>query len=404
MHGSVEVKKPFKKNGDVSKAVTDWFPDEDDQLNVRGPFTRIKFENINLNSDKQIKETLLKLGWVPTQWNYKIDPAGQRVKTSPKLTEDSYESLPEGLGKTIAKYNVLKHRRSRMVNSKDDTKGALPEAKRNYDPETKLGHLAADAFTCGTNTARYAHVKPVANIPSPSATFGYPCRRVFVPPFGAVQVGVDLSGIEARRLADLCWPYPGGQEFAEMVLFGDWHSENAAIWNVERRIAKTILYAMMYGAGDEKLGKTAGGGAARGAAIKEAFLEANPAYAYLVEDLTDAYNANGQWVPSIDGRPLYPKSKKDCLNTKIQGDCAVLFKHWMRMVDTLSDVQRGHAHQMVAYHDELQFAYYTFEPEFNPECFGQKVVDCAVLTGEQFELNVKLDAEYKIGHHYAHTH
>ena len=161
---------------------------------------------------------------------------------------------------------------------------------------------------------------------------------------------------------------------------------------------------MMYGAGDEKLGKTAGGGAARGADIKAAFLEANPAYAQLVEELTEAYQANGGWIPSIDGRPLYPKSKKDTLNTKIQGDCAVLFKHWMVMVNKLQDVKLGYAHQMVAYHDELQFAYYQYDAEFQPECFGQRVVQCAVLTGEQFGLNVPLDAEYKVGFNYAACH
>jgi len=404
MYGSVEVKKPFKKDGTASKALTDWFPDEDDQLNVRGQFTRIEFENINLNSDQQVKNTLLKLGWQPTQWNYKIDPAGQRVRTSPKLTEDSFESLPEGLGKVIADFNILKHRRSLFVSQRDPNQGSLPMAKANPVEGTTLGLVRADAFTCGTNTARYAHVKPVANLPRPSSKYGYPCRRIFVPPPGAIQIGVDLSGVEARKLCDLCYPYPGGEEFAEMVLHGDWHSENASIWRVSRDTAKTILYAMMYGAGDEKLGKTAGGSAARGAGIKEAFLEANPAYACLVEDLTDAYNANGGWIPSIDGRPLYPKSKKDTLNTKIQGDCAVLFKHWMRMVDKLQDVQQGHAHQMVAYHDELQFAYCTFNEGWHPECFAQKVVQCAVLTGEQYELNVPLDAEYSIGYSYAATH
>lgn len=189
-----------------------------------------------------------------------------------------------------------------------------------------------------------------------------------------------------------------------MVLEGDWHSHNANLWNVERRIAKIILYAMMYGAGDAKLGKEAGGNAQRGEEIRMAFFEGNPAYAELLRDLEDAYASNGKWIPSIDGRPLYPRSKKDILNTKIQGDSAVIFKNWMVRCHDLSDVVERHAFQMVAYHDELQWAYYSMTDEFNPECFGEKLCNEALLTGEKLGIKVPIQAEYKIGFTYEDCH
>lgn len=104
----------------------------------------------------------------------------------------------------------------------------------------------------------------------------------------------------------------------------------------------------MYGAGDGKLGKEAGGGPQRGEEIRAAFLENNPAYAKLVSDLEDAYQSNGKWIPSIDGRPLYPRTKKDILNTCIQGNSAILFKNWMINCQDIEDVQLGYAHQMIA--------------------------------------------------------
>jgi len=59
-------------------------------------------------------------------------------------------------------------------------------------------------------------------------------------------VGVDLSGIEARFLAHGCFPFPGGPDFAKLVLTdqdGGWHQANAKLWNCSRENAKTELYA-----------------------------------------------------------------------------------------------------------------------------------------------------------------
>ena len=390
------------------KAVQDWYKDDPIGMHsVKGPFSRIEFVDLDLYSPEKVKECLLGLGWQPTEWNYGEDDNGRKIKTSPKLTEDSYGSLPEGLGKMIAHFNILKHRRSLLVNfklKKGLPSGSLITAEKTFDPETGMGTVSADAFTCGTNTARYTHTKPVANIPKandPEIMYGTESRMIYMPPAGSTQVGADLAGIEARRLTDLCFPYPGGPEFAELVLNGDYHGRNAVVWGVKRDLAKTILYALMYGAGDPHLGVIAGQSGAR---IRAAFLEANPAYAKLVQDLEDAWRANGRWIPSIDKRPLYPKSKKDILNTKLQGDSAIIFKLWMIRCSKLEDVKLGYAHQMIAYHDELQFAYYKYDSDHSPECFGDIVCREAVYTGEDLHLNVPLAAEYKVGHNYAECH
>ena len=78
--------------------VCDWFPDLSDGVThtVGGPFTRINWLEINLGSIHQVKAYLLKTGWIPTQWNHK-----DGVRTSPKLTEDSYGSITGDLGKRI---------------------------------------------------------------------------------------------------------------------------------------------------------------------------------------------------------------------------------------------------------------------------------------------------------------
>ena len=80
------VNKPFKADGDYTVVTCKWFDDGcvDD---VAGPFTRIVFEEPNLDSDDQLKEQLLRLGWKPDEWNYKKDPKTKRVMYDPKTRE-----------------------------------------------------------------------------------------------------------------------------------------------------------------------------------------------------------------------------------------------------------------------------------------------------------------------------
>jgi DNA polymerase-1 len=387
-----------------TQSVKSWCT-ESELLVTKGPFSRIRFDKINLNSGDQVKKFLSSIGWVPMEWNWKQDDTGNRVKTSPKLTEDSYGSLPEGLGQDVAHYNILKHRLSLLQNTEDpENKGSLPMARRCLDESTGLGNVPADAFTCGTPTARYRHKKPIANLPGAGAKYGLESRRIYLPAYGSMFVGVDLSGIEARMLSHLCFDYKGGREFAELVLKGDWHSVNAKLWGVTRGTAKIILYALMYGAGDGKLGKEAGGGVQRGKEIRAAFFESNPAYALLVEDLQSAMSSNGGWIPSMDGRPLYPRSKKDALNTKIQGDSAIVFKNWTIDCHDLEDRKKGYSNQLLSYHDELAWSYSEYNEEFNPECFGVKVCNQALATGERLGIKVPIAAEYLVGLNYASCH
>lgn len=147
------------------------------------------------------------------------------------------------------------------------------------------------------------------------------------------MVGVDLSGIEARMLCHFCFHFDGGEEFAELVLKGDWHQANADMWGCSRDDAKTELYALMYGAGAAKLGATLGKSAAVGKRNKDRFMKKYKCYHQLVKYLEGLYEQNDGWIPGLDGRKFYVRSKKDILNTYLQGNSAIIFKHWMVKVD-----------------------------------------------------------------------
>lgn len=214
-----EVSKPFLKTGDFSAATESWFAEDPFGWihSVKGPFTRVVFEDMNLKSQDQVKDYLITLGWKPDEWNTKRGEGGIIIRTSPKLTESSYESLPPGLGADIAEFLVLSHRRNFIQNvKKPEEKGILGIMREDK-------RVPSTAMTCATPTSRYRHSGAVCNPPSVTAKFGPEVREIFCCGPTGFQVGVDLSGIEARMMCHFAYPYTGGKEFAEMVLHGDWH-------------------------------------------------------------------------------------------------------------------------------------------------------------------------------------
>lgn len=229
-----DMVKPFLKSGDHTTQVTNWF-DKDQLPHVRGPCCRIEFKEIELGSSDQVKALLLSLGWKPTTYNFSKKTG---LITSPQLTEDSYDSIPPGLGQKIAEYNTIKHRRNYLFNQEDDTKGAL----NNIRPD---GRIPAEGMTCATNTARYRHSGVVCNVPRVKSKYGKEIRALFGVEKGKTMLGFDLAGIEARMLAHFCYKYPGGKEMADLILHGDFHQYNADAWDVSRDIAKNGLYALV---------------------------------------------------------------------------------------------------------------------------------------------------------------
>ena len=354
---------------------------------------------INVNSDQQVKKFLYELGWKPDEWNTKKQDDGSFKKTSPKLSESSFGSLPPGVGQDIKRYRMVKHRRGLIQSIKHpETKGAIAQIRAD-------GRVPANAITCGTPTARYRHSGAVCNIPRPTSTYGKEIRELYcVPEDSSLMVGIDLSGIEARMLGHFCVPYPGGRQFAELITQGDWHSENAKLWGCDRNDAKTELYALMYGAGPLKLGNILGKSAGVGRKNRDDFFRVYKPYADLTDALEEALEANGGWIRALDGRRLYVRNKKDVLSSCLQGNAAIIFKLWMNKVhEEVLPRWNMTIKQLIAYHDELQFEFVSSSVK-DANIFGSHVVEAAKRVGESLDLKVPIDAEHKVGKSWRDTH
>ncbi len=396
----VKCTKAFTNSGAYSKITVNYFGE--DLYKVKGPYTKVEIVPTNLNNPADVKELLYSLGWIPDDWNIVKQPDGTWKKTSPKLTESSYESLPEGLGKDIARYNTLKHRRNFLLSRKDNTKGALAQVLK-YD-----GRVPAHAFTCGTPTARYRHSGVVCNIPRVTSVLGEEVRALFRATPGNYQVGMDLARIEARMLAHylLVGKYTGADETVKLILSEDksmdFHTANAKAWGVDRDTAKSILYALMYGASGKKLAQIAGRKESQGQKIKEEFYDLHPGIKELIDDLDNAVKQRGHLI-ALDGRPLYIRESYKALNSLLQNAAAIYFKHWMVQVDRAKNDQGfSSCHQMIAYHDELQFDCDVSNEE--AEKFAKMVTTVALMVGEYLGIRVPTAAEAKIGRNWRDCH
>jgi DNA polymerase I-like protein with 3'-5' exonuclease and polymerase domains len=132
--------------------------------------------------------------------------------------------------------------------------------------------------------------------------------------------------------------------YAKIILEGDIHTENQnAAGLPTRNDAKTFIYALLYGAGDVKLGSIVAPTsseavqAKKGKALRTKFYKAIPALMRLTEDVQASAKSRG-FLFGIDGRKLNIRSQHSALNTLLQSAGAVMMKlatvifHWEMMM------------------------------------------------------------------------
>ena len=214
------------------------------------------------------------------------------------------------------------------------------------------------------------------------------------------MVGADLSGIELRMIAHYLARYDGGR-YAEILLNGDIHQVNADKIGVDRRQIKTITYAFLYGAGNQKIGTSFDASLSEEAAKRKG-KEIRKAYVDAIEGLSDLLKgvkraAERGYVRAIDGRYLSVDKGHVALNYLIQGSSASLAKRWMLIAN---EQLNEHTHQLAFVHDELQ---YETTPEY-AEDLKFLLEFTATQAGEHYKLLIPIAAEAKSGSNWAEVH
>jgi DNA polymerase I len=255
-----------------------------------------------------------------------------------------------------------------------------------------------------TNTGRNAHSRPNLGQTSSDPR----CRKLFLPGKGMAQVGADASGLELRMLGHYLSHFDGGS-FADVVVNGDIHQQNADRVGCSRKDVKTLTYAFIYGASDKKIGTsldkslTDTKAVALGKDIRKKFLEAIPGLEGLLTAV--AKRAEGDVLKGLDGRPIRLQGKKHAaLNYLLQSAGAIVCKRWNVITyQQLNDLgyQWDIDYQWLGWiHDEIQLA---VKPHLISDAKFQ--LEWAIVqAGEYYDLKVPLASEAKDGSSWADCH
>lgn len=394
--GANFVKPIYRKNGNINGSILSWYEREFESYPIAGtveledivcgPFSRISIEEPTISKRDLIAKQCLKLGWKPTKFTDggkpRLTDGGQPVETLSRIGD---------FGEFLSEWYVYNHRQSSI-------RGYLKHIRKD-------GRIPSVCNPCGTNTFRAKH-SVIANIPRVTSLFGKEMRELFGVPRGRLQVGADLSGIELRCLAHLM----GDLAYIDLVVNGDVHTFNQEAIGLNpggegRDIAKTFIYALIYGATDKKLGKVIGGTQKDGSKARRALMTRLPRLDKLIKRISKF--AERGWVPSLDRRKVYVRrdfqgrvDTRTALNTRLQSDGAILSKRAMVIADEKRIINRWDAHQIIWYHDELQ---YETDPEIGADVGGM-LVESMEEAGRYYNMKLPITGEYKIGHNWGDCH
>lgn len=398
-----------------------------------------KLHPFDPGSRQQAAIRLTERGWVPEEFT---------EGGSPKVDDETLSRCTVPEAALLAQFYVV-----------DKRLGQLADGKEGWLRVVKNGKIHGSVITNGAVTGRCTHRGPnVAQTPrvitrkvdgreevlwGEAGGWASDMRALWGPTRpGWVQVGADASGLELRCMAHYLAPYDKGR-YAAIVVDGDVHCENRDIFGLPkdkdgRNKAKTGIYCLIYGGGDEKLGwslegllpefeklaramtvpKWAAKSMARNGPVtlerarnwrrgrfaRERMEQGLVGYQDLVKAVQDVAKGRG-WLRGLDGRRLRIRKQHAALNTLLQSAGALLVKKatvimWRRL--EAEGYRMGVDWAPLAHiHDEVQIEAKDVE---TARIVGRVFVESLVEAGKQFKFLCRLDGEFKVGTNWADTH
>jgi DNA polymerase-1 len=282
--------------------------------------------------------------------------------------------------------------------------GQLSEGTNSWFNSIEGDGCIHHSCTLATQTGRNAHRGPNLGqvVSAPWA------RELFVPHPGMVMVGCDLEGLELRCLGHYLAKFDEGA-FAHVVLNGDIHQQNADRVGCTRKEVKTLTYAFIYGAGDQKLGHSLSPELSDsqkkqlGQELRRKFLDAIPGLEPLIEAVKERVRTNNR-LRGLDGRPIFCRAEHASLNYLLQSAGAILSKRWLVIGQDMLDeagLTYDRDYTRCAYvHDEQQFSVIPTEADTVARLLEQ----AALRAGEYYNFRVPITAAADIGANWAATH
>jgi hypothetical protein len=444
--------KPYKKDGTLSATMLKWFEKhgvvefKDGYFKwIDGTFHTIKAQEVmdvklpmTLANQDDLKSWLQEQGWESSLWNYQKDERGKPIRdkktggyiqTSPKMQDQgrlcpNLEAMSGELVRPIVRWLSLRNRYA-VVST------WLADERLAYD-----GCLSAGAAGLASSH-RFRHTV-VVNVPKAEdgVTLGKEMRSLFIARPGRVFVGYDASGIEARVEGHYCYPYDGGEAYAQELINGDIHLKTTAVvyhdkvkdllgtedfhkdhplvkpW---RSKAKNLKYASSYGAQAKKIASMLGCTVGEAEIILARFWEAAKPLAQLKQKLQQFWETTGEkkWIKGVDGRRLFTRSPHSLVNLLFQSCGAAIMDYagiymnkWLGGWTVDNDLRpcynyKGHTvYRVLFQHDEYGYD----APEEIADEIGQMGCRSIEQAGRYLKIRVPTGGEYKIGTSWKDTH
>ena len=350
-------------------------------------------QKFSIGSTKQLQEVLfdtLKL------------PVGKKTKTGYSTGAEVLEDLA-AKGHEIAGKIVRWREVSKLKSTYADALPAL------INPATGKVHTSLNQTV--TSTGRLSSSNPnLQNIPV-RTEIGREIRKGFVAAQGNVLVSADYSQIELRLFAHITKD-PGLVQAFQTD--GDIHAQTARrifevpddqpVTHDQRRQAKTINFAVIYGASPFRVAIELGITQVRAAELIKAYLALYPSVRAYLDTILEGAREKGyvqtlsgrrRYVPDINSRVFQFRqaAEREAANMPVQGTSADIIKLAMLHTDKALAGSGLGAQMVLQVHDELLF-----------ECPADEVRALADLVRDAMQnaypLDVPLRAEVKSGHNW----
>ena len=346
---------------------------------------RYKTETFNPNSRDHIADRLQSLrNWKPKNFT---------ATGKPEINEKILKSLPYPEAELLAEHFLVQKRISQLA-----------EGDNAYLKLIKGDRIYGKVITNGAITGRFTHFHPnLGQVVSKASPYGTEMRSLFIADADMDFVGCDFSGLELRVLAHYLSVYDSGN-FKKTLLEDDVHTTNQPNLKLSSRdLAKTFIYAYIYGAGNQKLADICNVTLSEGKGLREKFENSIPALKTLTNEVKRKYRTQG-WVKGLDGRKVICRSEHSALNTLIQGGGALLVKQATIILNELAygiGLKFGEDYAMVLHvHDEMQFVV----KKDKVKIFTGLLKQIFQRTQDHFKFRCPLAGEIKVGTNWSDTH
>ena len=282
--------------------------------------------------------------------------------------------------------------------------GQLSEGANSWFNTIEQDGCIHHSCSLATQTGRNAHRGPNLGqvVSAPWA------RQLFIPHPGQIMVGADLEGLELRCLGHYLSRFDEGA-FADVVINGDIHQQNADRVGCSRKEVKTLTYAFIYGAGDAKLGHSLRPELPDiekkqlGTELRRKFLAAIPGLEPLIDAVKQKVRSTGR-LRGLDGRPIFCRAEHASLNYLLQSAGAIISKRWVvfgqQLLDEAELVYDRDYTRCAYVHDEVQLSVI---PQ-RVDTVKELLENAAPLAGKYYNFRVPITASADSGKSWQETH